>query len=401
MRISTNTLYQVGSGKLSDLQTSLLKVQQQISAGRRILTPADDPIAAARALEVTQSQSVNTQFSTNRSAAKESLSHEESVLQSVTGLIQDVQTLAINAGNGTLSDTDRKSMAVELSGRYDQLLGQANSRDGMGNYLFAGFQVATQPFVQAPGAVQYNGDQGKRMLQVDAARQMAINDSGDAIFNHKNGNGTFVTGAAAANTGSGVVAPGTVTDPTLLTGHNYSVNFTVAAGVTTYDIVDTTTSTTLSAGNAYASGQAISFDGMQFNVTGNPANGDAFSVAPSSNQSIFTTLKDLINVLNAPTITTQGKTALANGLGEANSNLSQALDNVLTVRASIGSRLKELDSLDSLGDDKDLQYSQTLSNLQDLDYSKAITQLTQQQVTLQAAQQSFLKISGLSLFNYL
>ncbi|HJW55013.1 MAG TPA: flagellin, partial [Burkholderiaceae bacterium] len=117
--------------------------------------------------------------------------------------------------------------------------------------------------------------------------------------------------------------------------------------------------------------------------------------------SIFTTLKNLIDVLNAPATGAAGQANLANGLATANGNLDHALDNVLTVRASIGSRLNEIDSLDNLGSDLDLQYSQTLSGLQDLDYAKAITQLTQQQTTLTAAQQSFVKISGLSLFNYI
>ncbi|MGZ5819574.1 MAG: flagellar hook-associated protein FlgL, partial [Burkholderiaceae bacterium] len=164
---------------------------------------------------------------------------------------------------------------------------------------------------------------------------------------------------------------------------------------------DTTTSTTLSNGNPYTPGQSIAFGGLQFNVTGTPANGDQFTVKPSTNQSIFTTLKNLIGVLNTPAVGSVAQAALTNGLSVANDNIGHALDNVLTVRATIGSRLNTIDDLDSNGTDKDLQYSQTLSQLQDLDYTKAVTQLTQQQTTLTAAQQSFVKISGLSLFNYL
>ncbi|MGZ3159800.1 MAG: flagellar hook-associated protein FlgL, partial [Burkholderiaceae bacterium] len=178
-------------------------------------------------------------------------------------------------------------------------------------------------------------------------------------------------------------------------------SFLVQPQITSYSIVDTTTSTTLSTGNPYTPGQSIAFGGLQFNVTGTPANGDQFTVKPSTNQSIFTTLKNLIGVLNTPAVGSVAQAALTNGLSVANDNIGHALDNVLTVRATIGSRLNTIDDLDSNGTDKDLQYSQTLSQLQDLDYTKAVTQLTQQQTTLTAAQQSFVKISGLSLFNYL
>jgi flagellar hook-associated protein 3 FlgL len=402
MRISTTTLFENASNRLSDLQTALQTAQQQISTGRRMLTPADDPVASARVLELTQSQSINAQFASNRGGAKDSLSLEESTLQSVTGLLQDVKTQIVNAGSGVLDNTQRKYIATELSSRFDELLSLANTRDGVGNYMFAGFQVASQPFVETASGASYVGDQGQRLLQVGPARQMALNDPGDSVFDAiKTGNGTFVTAATGANTGSGAVSPGSVVNAALLTGNNYTVTFNVVAGVTTYDIVNTTTSTTVSAGNAYTSGQSISFDGLQFDVKGAPANGDQFTVAPSGNQSIFTTLKNLIGVLNSSGSGATANATLTNGLTAANGNVDNALDNILSVRASIGSRLKELDSLDSSGSDRDLQYSQTISGLQDLDYTKAISQLNMQQVILSASQQSFVKITGLSLFNYL
>ncbi|MDP1634649.1 MAG: flagellin, partial [Gallionellaceae bacterium] len=82
-------------------------------------------------------------------------------------------------------------------------------------------------------------------------------------------------------------------------------------------------------------------------------------------------------------------------------NLDNALDNVLNVRATLGLRLGEIDALQVAGENLGLQFKQTLSQLQDTDYNKAISDLTQQQATLQAAQQSFTKVSGLSLFNYM
>ena len=404
MRLSTSSIYEAGTARMSDLQSSLVKTQQQISTGRRILTPADDPLAAAAALSLTQAQTLNEQYATNRGSAKDLLRQEEGVLQGLTNLVQDVKTLTIGAGNVSYDDNQRKSLATELRGRFDELLGMSNTRDGAGNYLFSGYQTTVQPFTQTVTGVQYNGDQGQRLMQVSASRNMALGDTGEAVFqgNSKTGNGTFVTAAPLTNTGSGVVSTGTVTNSTLLTGHDYNITFTTVAGAMTYDIFDNTAGAAVPPASVpYVSGQAIMFDGMQFDVTGSPLDGDQFTVKPSTNQSLFQTIDDLITALNTPASGDVGQAKLNNALTTANNNFGHALDNVLTIRASVGSRLKELDTLDSTGEDQALQYAETLDDLQGLDYPKAITQLTQQQAILQAAQQSFLKITGLSLFNYL
>ena len=405
MRISTKTIYEMGSARISDLQMAQTRTQQQLSTGRRILTPADDPVASARALEVMQSDAMNTQFATNRQSVKSSLSMVEGTLAGVTSLLQDAKTLTINAGNGALSASDRTSIATELRGRFDQLLGLANTTDGTGNYLFSGYQTSLQPFVQTSGGVAYQGDQGQRMLQVDNARQMALSDTGSSVFESaRTGNGTFVTAASAANTGSGVVSTGAVSAPLTLPVHDYEVTFAVAAGATTYTVTDKTDP--LNPLNAlppfaYTSGQAILFDGLQFDVSGSPANGDKFTVQPSTNQSIFKTLDDLITLLGMPANNASSSAALTAGLSAANLGIDKSLDNVLTTRASVGSRLNEIDSLDSVGDDRGLQYKTTLSALQDLDYTKAISESMQQQTVLEAAQKTFAQTAGLSLFKYL
>lgn len=391
MRISTNTLFETGSARLSDLQARLQKTQVQLSTGRRIMTPADDPVGASQALDLTQAQGVNSQYATNRQGAKNSLNQEESTLAGATSLLQDMKTLVVQAGNTVLSNADRASIAIDLRGRLDDLIALSNDKDGTGAYLFAGYQTSTPAFSKTATGAQYQGDQGQRFAQVGSARQIALSDSGDAVFER---NKTIVTAAAGANTGSGTISVGAVVAPTLLTGDSYSVNFTGTG--TTYDVVDTTTGTTLSSGNAYTSGQSITFAGLAFDINGSPAAGDTFSTTQRNNQSIFTALSDLVTQLQTP-----GTGSLAAGVAAANGNIDQGLDNVLTVRASVGSRLRELDALDSAGDDRNIQYSQTLSQLQDLDYTKAITELSQQQTILTAAQQSFVKISGLSLFNYL
>lgn len=403
MRISSNTIFATGSAQISDLQTSLARTQQQLSTGRRMLTSADDPISSARALEVTQSDTMNSQFGTNRQNAISALSQAEIALTGVTTLLQDIKTVTINGGNAALSNTDRASLATDLSSKLDILLNLANSLDGSGNYIFSGYQTSIQPFNRTATGATYQGDQGQRFLQVSSSRQMAMSDSGDVVFEHnRTGNGTFSTAPDASNTGAGIVSSGSVTDVTALTGNNYEVTFTVAAGVTTYDIMNTTTSAAVGAGGfAYTSGQSIAFDGLQLNVSGAPANGDKFTITPSTNQSIFTTLTNLISALSTNGVGASGQAKLTNGLNAANDNIDKALDNILSVRASLGSRFKEIDSLDNAGADLSVQYKTTLSELQDLDYTSAISEFSKQQFTLEAAQKSFVKVAGLSLFDFI
>ena len=404
LRISTNAIFQAGTTQINTLQGQMAKTQMQLSTNKRMLTAADDPIASAKALELTQSQAMNTQFGTNRTNASSSLSMVDKTLQDVTSQITDIQSIIVTAGNAGYSDSDRAALATELEGRMADLLGSANTTDGTGTYLFSGYRTTTQPFTQTPTGATYQGDQGQRTLQVGSARKMAISESGSAVFEaNVTGNGSFVTQATTGNQGSGIIAPGAVTDTSQLTGHDYSIAFAVTGtpAATTYTVTDNTTGGAVLSNEPYTAGAAIAFDGISFDIKGAPADGDSFGGQPSQKQSVFTTITNLIQTLRTPASGDAGKAALTNNLNAASLNMKNALDNVLTVQASVGSRLKEVDSLESTGTDLNVQYQTTLSGLQDLDMVKAISLYTQQQQTLQAAQLSFKTMSGLSLFNYI
>jgi flagellar hook-associated protein 3 FlgL len=310
MRISTSTIYDLGVGAITRQQSALLKTQQQLASGSRILTPADDPIAAARALETTQADSMNTQYSVNRGWAKDSLSQVDGVLTGADNLLQDVKQLVVQAGNGSYSDSDRLSIATTLKSRFDELVSLANSTDGTGKYLFSGYSTSTPPFTNNAGTVQYSGDEGQRVIQVSATQQLQISESGRELFER-------------------------VPD------------------------------------------------------------------ASGGYQSIFKTINDLVNVLQTPVTNAAAQAALTSGLSTANDNVTRALDHILAARATVGANLNQLDNLDNAGQDLGLQYKKTLSSLQDVDYAKAISDLNLQQVSLQAAQQSFQKITSLSLFDYI
>jgi flagellar hook-associated protein 3 FlgL len=434
IRIASTTIFEQGVFNLQKGQAELFRTQDQIATGRRVRTPADDPVSAARSLEIEQSKAVSEQYIRNSDSAQSVLGQSENAIASVTGLLQDARTLAVNAGDAALSANELRSIAAELRGRYQELIGLANSTDGNGLYLFSGYQGSTRPFVEsAPGVVAYLGDQGARLIQISPSRQVPISDAGSDVFQAiKNGNGTFVTAAPTTNTGTGMVGPGSVTDPALWNGatnpRDFSIVFhvdsTVNPPVTTYDIVDNVNNVSLSTGAApalgpylrtYTDGMSIplrrqvppdtnpvAFDfGAEVTVSGSPVTGDRFTLQASTNEDVFATLYNLITALETAQRTPAGNARLANDLNTALNNLDRGIDNMLRVRAAIGTRLRETDETQSSQRDVVVQYEGTLSELRDLDYAKAISDLARQQLTYEAAQKSFARVQGLSLFAYI
>lgn len=396
-RIATSTIFSNGTSRIGDLTSDLSKIQQQLSTGKKIISPSDDPLGAQQALDLSAGQGQNTQLTANRTSARNALQEEDTSLSSVTSLMQDIRDNAIAAGSGALDDASRKDIATQLQNQLEQLVSLANSQGSTGNYLFSGYRDRTQPFTGSGGAVQYVGDAGDKALQVGANRQLAVGDSGDAIFMNIPATGVNTTSAS----GGMAVSSLTVVDASKITGHNYDIVFS-GGNYSVYDsTLDPSHSGTALVNAAYAPGQPITFDGLQLTPTGTPGSGASISIKPQPTQSLFKTVSDLIGALQAGTSAPNGSSQLTQNLSLATSNIDHALDNLLTVRASVGSRMKELDNLDDFGSARDLNYSQELSSVQDVDYVKAISAFTQKQSTLQAAQQSFVQTTKLSLFNYL
>ncbi|WP_454738812.1 flagellar hook-associated protein FlgL [Cupriavidus necator] len=408
MRVASSTLYQQGLASMNNQQGSLLHIQQQLGTGRSILTPSDDPVGATRALGVTQAQAVNGQYATSRKQANIALGAEENALQSVITVTQNVQTQLVQAGNGTMSDSDRASLATSLEGLYNQLLGLANSDDGNGQYLFGGTRSGNAPFTQSTGAGNYIGDTGQQLLQVDVARQMPPGNNGREVFMSVTGAAGYVVKGNSANTGSASFGTVSTTDPSnALYGHSLQVTFQAnGAGQMEYSITDLSApapAPVVAGPLAYSSPAHIEVAGVSFNVSGEPKNGDTLTMQPAgeAGTDMFANLQTVIDTLRQPNLTKSDQANLNNVLATASRQFSNSLDNVLTVSSSVGSRMQELDALDDVGSNRDLTYSQTLSGIQDLDYAKAITEYYQRQTALQGAQQSFMQIQGMNLFKYL
>ncbi|MFC0709055.1 flagellar hook-associated protein FlgL [Azorhizophilus paspali] len=399
MRISTVTMFEQGLSSMVRQQSEYLKVGQQIASGKRVVNPSDDPQAASRAISVSQSLAVNKQYDDARVSTRNALSQQESVLSSVANAIASAKTGLVRAGNGTLSDADRSSLAIEIKGIYETLFGQANATDGGGHYLFGGYQDSSPPFVKddISGAVAYHGDEGVVLQQVDASRQMPSSDNGKRIFQTVHASAGYLAQADADNAGNLTFTGPNVTDSSAIDfGSGFTLDFAVDAdGDITYSTDGGITPI------PYTDGQSVAVNGLTLTLEGTPADGDSIVVekAQDADPNLFRTLENMIAVLDTPIETDADLARLQNTLSTSSRELDNALDNVLTVRASMGARLNELDVLDAVGDNRNLNYKQTLSDLVDLDFNAAISEYRLREVGLQAAQKAFVDISKLSLFN--
>jgi flagellar hook-associated protein 3 FlgL len=401
MRLSTQGFY-TGSLAAMQLQSAeLAKIQSQVASGRRVNTPADDPIAAVHILELERAQSESEQFGKNGTLIKNRLTLEEHALADTGTVLTRIRELTLQASNiGTLSDNDRQSIATELTSRLAELQDIANRQDGTSEYLFAGYSTLAKPFAGGGAApVSYVADQGSRLVQVSSTQRVADSHSGfDVFMEIPEGNGTFATAVTAANTGSGAIDVGSVTNNASWVPDNYTITFTSA---TAWQVTDSATPANVVASGAYTSGSPIQFNGVRVSVSGAPAAGDTFSVTRSRSKDIFATVGGIISALKQPGGTPAANAKLASSLQGSLQQIDQATNHMLSVRAEVGARLSTLESAESAREALDIDLAGSLSDLRDLDYAEALTKLNQRLVGLQAAQMSYSQISQLSLFNYL
>jgi flagellar hook-associated protein 3 FlgL len=393
MRISSTVYYQQAVASIDGAQSQIATLQNQLSSGLRIQTAEDDPIGAGQILNINKAISDNAQWQTNVTTLQNRLGLADTTLSGVTQALNRIQTLAIEANSGSLTDANRKSIAVEMQQNLNQLLTLANAQDGQGNYLFGGTQNQIAPFTLTPGGVVYNGNSNASMMPVGAFSQIQDTDPGDSVFmNLKSGDGTIDVSASATNSGTGAISSAAVTDPTQWTGGSYTISFLGGS----YTVTDGLGATV--ANGPYTPGTAIQFDGASVTFSGTPADGDTFTLGPSQAQSLFTTVQNLINVLTVPNAQgPQNQTAVYSAM----SALQTAQNHITGVSGGVGAREKTLTDISSQLASFATQLQSRLSDVQSTDFAAATTQLSQQKTILQAAEQTYVAVQGLSLFNYL
>ena len=382
---------------LNQLESSISTTQDGISSGLAFTTASQNPVGAGLVAGYNQVLAQSQQYTSNGNSATGSLNTEDSALTQLQNQLQSLRDLALEANNATESPADLSAIATQVQQIQGSILSIANTQDGEGNYIFAGYSTQTQPFSQSATGATYGGDQGQRRVQIGAGQTVVVGDNGDAVFNQiKTGNGTFNVTPAGTNTGTGILGATAVTDPAAYTGGTYSIEFTAPDA---YQV--TNSGGTVVTSGTYISGQAITFAGMQVTLSGAPATGDSFAVAPSTDQSVFATVQNLANALQQSTATPAAQAQLNNSIVAAINGIDQALDNTQTVQSTVGARLNTITTSQAVATTQQTQLQQSISNIQGLDYASAVTNLDSQSTTLSAAMEAYTQTEGLSLFKYL
>lgn len=397
MRISTAWRFEQGVTQMARQQEKILATQNQLSTNQKWKTAADDPAGWAQAQNYDQLVARTAQYTSNAQTAQQRLQLSEDTVASGVGLLQHVRELVVQANSATQSADTRKTIANELNSIRDQMLALANTSDGQGRYLFGGADDGSTPFSWNGSSADYHGDQTTVTAQIGSQRTVAQNDPGNRVFmGLKTGNGSFAVNAASANTGSAAVSSATLSDSDAWDGGSYTLRFTAADQ---YEIVDGS-NTVLQSGSA-ADGATITFRGASLAMTGTAAAGDSFSITPSASQDVFAMIDQFAKLLTQPQDSdaqrAQFQTALQQGLG----TLQTAENQLGDTRSGIGIRLNAIDDALDVASAQSEHATTAASTLRDTDYADAVGKLQLQMTTLQAAQQVYTKVQGLSLFDYL
>jgi flagellar hook-associated protein 3 FlgL len=378
-------------------QALLARTQNEVASGRRVQTPADDPIAAARIAELERMLLENGRYAANADAVTNRLSYEERAIADVTTALQRLQELALQANNGVVDENSRRMIAAEMRARAAEIVDIANRQDVNGEYLFAGFRSSTRPFERTPGGVEFRGDSASRLVQVGGSQFVADGHSGLEVFVEiAEGNGAFTTAVGVANTGAGVINPGSLLDPAAWVADDYEIVFTAPS---TYEIRDSANALVQS--GTYQSDAEIAFRGISVRISGTPVAGDRFEVGSAGTRDLFAAVDALITTVESSTVTAPARAQFGSEMAASISQMATSLDHLAKIRADVGARLNAIESASAAREDLEVESRAVLSGLRDVDYAEAITRMNQQLVGLQAAQQSYTRIAQLSLFDYL
>ena len=411
MRISTMQQYNTGLNGILRNQSEVHKTQQQITTGKKVLTPADDPVASTKILQMQQEMALSDQYVKNMNAADTRLKAEETAIKAVTEQIARLKALTSSA-SGAKTLTDRQAIAAEVEEIQGYIADLMNTKDAGGEYIFAGFKGQSEPFVKGPnGRYEFVGDEGQRKLSISRTTTVSTGDSGKGIFvdipAHKN---TFTTGVNPKNKGDLQVNAGFVSDEEKYAEfypHDLILTFNPESAVepngANFTVRRASDGRVVEGMEkiAFTEGSNISVAGTLFNIKGSPKQGDQVMVQSTPKQSLTDTMFRLTQGLNTLGDTKEESDALAILIEDTLTNLTNAEASLSKTRSELGARMNVVHNTRELAADVKVVNRETLSKLQDADYAESVSQLAIQTYLLEAAQQSYTTISRLSLFNHL
>lgn len=414
-RLGTANTYDNVLKNLQSRQTALANLQENLTSGKRVVVASDDPTGAAQA---ERSLTRIARIATDQRALesqRNSINAAESALGDVTDALQGFRELVVSAGNAAFTASERRSVAIQLSGLRDQVFALANRTDSNGLPLFSSLGSALAPFVgpqTPPQDYTFNGLPGQA-ASTEVTIPFALD--GDSAFMHQSArDGVYnvtVTSATGLIPESRMLQTNnvTVTDPTLVNGSGYSIGITAVDTTTvpgtttvTYDVTETPNVGGPFVGltASYPSTQTGSIPitvmpGLAMTITGTPDVGDTVTVDTSP--SLFSVLDDAISNIGGA----GNGNAAAQAVSQALYNLDIGMERVAAVRGRAGDLLNRAERITDNQAKRSIQLEADRSRAEDLDIVKGISDFQNQQTSYQAALQSYAQVQKLSLFNYI
>ncbi|MFT6193505.1 MAG: flagellar hook-associated protein 3 FlgL [Cognaticolwellia sp.] len=400
MRVSTAQFYIQSGLKMSNQQSSVNEQVNHISSGKRVITAKDDAVAYGTLAGYKNDLANIDKYQRNITQAENHNSLVDTTLSNAEGMINELKDLMLQANNGGYTANDLAAIGQQASQNLQQILGIANTQDQSGSYVFAGYQIDDAPFaLQADNSVNYRGDNGVRELQIAKNVTIATNQSGEQVF-EKVPNATGDFSATYNNNSSGIaVERAVVADASSYNSTANPADFTFEFSTAT-DL-----SITDGAGNVtniadYVPGQTIAFNGIEVKLSGTPLPGDNFSLTPEQNVGVFDTIKSAIDWINTKASGKEDPQVQVD-FNQILNQLDDSINHLTSSRAESGINLQVIDRQKSNHLDTELYLTSGKSSIEDLDFAKAISAFEQSKIALQAAQQTFTQVQGLSLFNYI
>lgn len=404
LRLSTQSMYLQGLNSLLGKQSEIARTQQQISSGVKLTQAKDDPVGMATAQRLQYVQDALKQYDSNALRVDNRLRLQEAALSDANDSLTRARELAIQANSGAMSDADRQAIRAEVLELRKNLLDIANRDDGTGRRLFAGTRDGVIPFSDSATGVLYHGDDGSNTVDVAPDTPIRDSDPGSAVFLRvRSGDGYARGTAAPGNSGSGLLLSAQATNGTTWSGATLTLRFTAPNA---YEIVD-------GGGNplappvtgSWADGDVVppaaAGLGVEFKISGAPATGDRFTIETAPNQDVFATLKNFADALALPGGSPADNARRVNAYGSAIADISTAQGHMLSLRATTGARMKDIDTANDSRSLQNVTLAESLSDLRDTDYEEAISRLNLQMLSLEAAQKVMLQTQGMTLFNKL
>ena len=291
MRISSVQIFNIANNSMADANEALVHTQEQLSSGRRVLDPSDDPVASTKIMALENELAAIVQYQKNIDIAKNNLVIEESVLSGVTGIIQRIQELAIQAGNNaTLSTSEYKSIANEVDSRLDELQNLLNSQNANGDYIFGGYKSTEPPFTgNSSTGFNYNGDDGQQFVKVANNTTVTMSDSGKEIFVDVESAENTITTSVSPNNQSDPpisVTVGQIVDQDLYDEFypedivvSFNADTNVAPPGKNFTAYERSTGRILVENERFVNGDEIAIEGASFRIIGSPRSGVAATPA--------------------------------------------------------------------------------------------------------------------------